>query len=85
MMVSKINKNKQELLVKNEPSPQSNCNNNTSNDTCQDKGHEEVIYINTELYKIPGFHPLSIISQKRLAEKYGLKYYKNLTYGDTLI
>ena len=82
-MVSKFNKDKQELLVRNEQTSQLICNNNNTNkNTCEDEAYEEVIYINTKLYKIPGFHPLNIISQKRIAEKYGLKYYKNLTYGE---
>ena len=83
MIVSKLNKDKQELLVRNEQTSQLICNNNNTNkNTCEDEAHEEVIYINTKLYKIPGFHPLNIISQKRIAEKYWLKYYKNLTYGE---
>ena len=80
-MVSKLNKDKQELLVRNEQTSQLICNNNNTNkNTCEE--HEEVIYINTKLHKIPGFHPINIISQTRIAEKYGLEYYKNLTYGE---
>ena len=55
MIVSKLNKDIQGLLIKNEPSSQSICNNHTNNDTCQDKGHDYVIYINTELIKYPVF------------------------------
>ena len=71
-----IDKDKRELLVRNEQTSQLICNNNnTDTNTCE-------VYINTKLYKIPGFHPLNIISQKRIAEKYGLEYYKNLTYDE---
>ena len=61
MMVSKFNKDKQELLVRNEQTSQLICNNNNNNtnkNTCEDEAHEEVIYINTKLYKIPWFSSL---------------------------
>ena len=53
-------------------------NNKNDKDNCNYEN--DVVYISTKSYKIPGFHPIDAVLQKQIAEKYGLEYVTNLNY-----
>ena len=46
---------------------------NNENDKDNYNCENDVVYISTKSYKIPGFHPIDAVLQKQIAEKYGLK------------